>query len=91
MVGQYSVSGGPLKGPGGPNGPPVCYLKYALSLGDFVSSLFSHLLLMLAMHSGKIYMPRFTYILFVMVNCAGGYSLYSVKVIAGIYIFHQWF
>ena len=30
MVGQYSVSGGPLKGPGGPNGPPVCYLKYAL-------------------------------------------------------------
>ena len=64
MVGQYSVSGGPLKGPGGPNGPPVCYLKYALSLGDFVSSLFSHLLLMLAMHFGKIYMPRFTYIFF---------------------------
>ena len=33
MVGQYSVSGGPLKGPGGPNGPPVCYLKYALVKG----------------------------------------------------------
>ena len=30
MVGQYSASGGPLKGPGGLNGPPVCYLKYAL-------------------------------------------------------------
>ena len=30
VVGQYSVSGRPLKGPGGPNGPPVCYLKYAL-------------------------------------------------------------
>ena len=30
MVGQYSVSGGPLKRPGGPNGPLVCYLKYAL-------------------------------------------------------------
>ena len=27
------------------------------SLGDFVSSLFSHLLLMLAMQSGKIYVP----------------------------------
>ena len=26
------------------------------SLGDFVSSLFSHLLLMLAMHSGKMFM-----------------------------------
>ena len=26
-------------------------------LGDFESSLFSHLLLMLAMHSGKMYMP----------------------------------
>ena len=31
VVGQYSVSGGSLKGPGGPNGPPVCYLKYALA------------------------------------------------------------
>ena len=31
VVGQYSVSGGSLKGNGGPNGPPVCYLKYALS------------------------------------------------------------
>ncbi len=30
VMGQYSVSGGPLKEPGGPNGPPVCYLKYAL-------------------------------------------------------------
>ncbi len=30
VVGQYSVSGGPVEGPGGPNGPPVCYLRYAL-------------------------------------------------------------
>ena len=35
VVGQYSVSGGPLKGPGGPNGPPVCYLKYALPVRSF--------------------------------------------------------
>jgi hypothetical protein len=34
VVGQYPVSGGPLEGPGGPNGPPVYYLKYALEVTD---------------------------------------------------------
>jgi hypothetical protein len=37
VVGQYPVSGGPLEGPGGPNGPPVYYLKYALERGPFSS------------------------------------------------------
>ncbi len=43
VVGQYSVSGGPLKGPGGPNGPPVCYLKYALLTDGLLSVVTTYL------------------------------------------------